>query len=69
MLNTLEAPLNFEEWKENLSQVSGKCGKDLFHPIRVILTGLNNGPELAKIVHLIGYDRIKSRIENNLKAK
>ncbi|MDR0968819.1 MAG: glutamate--tRNA ligase, partial [Holosporaceae bacterium] len=69
MLETLKNPVDFDLWISDLKQISGKKGRDLFHPIRVALTGLENGPELAKIVGLMGYDRIKSRVENNLKAK
>jgi glutamyl-tRNA synthetase len=68
MLAALKKPLDFHQWIKDLGSVSGKKGKDLFHPIRIVLTGLDNGPELIKIARLLGYDRIRSRIENNLKA-
>ncbi|MFN8007046.1 MAG: glutamate--tRNA ligase [Terriglobia bacterium] len=45
-----------ETWKEVVSKVkskSGKKGKQLFHPIRVALTGSESGPELDKLVPLI----------------
>ncbi|MDR2645707.1 MAG: glutamate--tRNA ligase [Holosporaceae bacterium] len=69
MLKTLEEPVNFERWMKNLSQVSKRKGKELFHPVRVVLTGLSSGPALAEMVNLLGYERIKSRIESNLKTK
>jgi glutamyl-tRNA synthetase len=68
MLKTLQNPMDFEQWIKDLSQISGRRGKNLFHPIRIVLTGLNNGPELIKVVGLLGYDGVKLRIENNLKA-
>jgi glutamyl-tRNA synthetase len=69
MLKTLVNPVNFDEWINDLKQKSGKKGRDLFHPIRIVLTGIENGPELKKIVGLLGYDNIKLRIENNLGLK
>jgi glutamyl-tRNA synthetase len=69
MLETLPNPIDFDKWISDLKQISGKKGKELFHPMRAVLTGLENGPELAKISGLLGYDRIKSRIEDNLRAK
>jgi len=45
-----------EEWKEIVTAVkskSGKKGKQLFHPIRVALTGSDSGPELDKLIPLI----------------
>jgi len=68
MLETLKNPPDFDQWIKDLKQISGRKGKDLFHPIRVVLTGLDNGPELKKIVHLLKYDLLKSRLENNLRA-
>jgi glutamyl-tRNA synthetase len=69
MLETLEEPIDFERWMRNLSQVSKRKGKELFHPVRLVLTGLSSGPALAEIARLLGYERIKSRIESNLEAK
>jgi glutamyl-tRNA synthetase len=68
MLQTLNSEFDFAQWIAELKNVSGRKGKDLFHPIRVVLTGVDKGPELAKIADLIGYERLKSRIEANLKA-
>ncbi|MDR1560970.1 MAG: glutamate--tRNA ligase [Holosporaceae bacterium] len=68
MLKTLPNPVDFDGWISDLKKVSGKKGRDLFHPIRTVLTGLEYGPELKKIIGFLGYNSIKSRIENNLKA-
>ena len=38
-------------------------GKKLFEPIRVCLTMSENGPELVKIVKLMGLERVKQRFE------
>ncbi|MDR0580555.1 MAG: glutamate--tRNA ligase [Holosporaceae bacterium] len=69
MLETLEEPIDFERWMKNLGRISKRKGRELFHPVRLVLTGLSSGPALAGIARLLGYKRIKSRIEGNLKAK
>jgi glutamyl-tRNA synthetase len=69
MLETLKDPLDFDQWIRDLKKISGRKGRELFHPIRIVLTGTNDGPELPKIAHLMGYDRIKSRIIDNLNCK
>lgn len=66
MLSVLKSPFDYDEWISELKKISGKKGRDLFHPIRIALTGLDSGPELKKIAHLIGYDEIKNRIEKSL---
>ncbi|MDR1333796.1 MAG: glutamate--tRNA ligase [Holosporaceae bacterium] len=68
MLQTLADPLNFDEWIQNLQRVSGRKGRNLFHPLRIVLTGVEDGPELRKIVELLGHDGVKLRLESNLKA-
>jgi glutamyl-tRNA synthetase/nondiscriminating glutamyl-tRNA synthetase len=49
----MESPLSYERFREAAKSVqkeTGKKGKDLFHPIRVALTGMASGPELEKLV-------------------
>ena len=46
-------PLTYEKFREITKAVqkeTGKKGKDLFHPIRVALTGAVSGPELEKLI-------------------
>lgn len=48
-----EGPLTYERFREITKAVqkeTGKKGKDLFHPIRVALTGAVSGPELEKLI-------------------
>ncbi|MDR3156169.1 MAG: glutamate--tRNA ligase [Holosporaceae bacterium] len=70
LLETLEQEnidgLDFDQWICDIKQVSGRKGRNLLHPIRMILTGQEKGPELRSIVHLMGYERIKNRIRNNI---
>ncbi len=48
-----EAALTYERFREiakTVQKETGKKGKDLFHPIRVAVTGAVSGPELEKLV-------------------
>jgi glutamyl-tRNA synthetase/nondiscriminating glutamyl-tRNA synthetase len=40
----------FRELAKNVQKETGKKGRDLFHPIRVGLTGAVSGPELEKLI-------------------
>ena len=40
----------------------GRKGKALFMPLRLALTGLDHGPELAALLPLIGPERAKARL-------
>jgi glutamyl-tRNA synthetase/nondiscriminating glutamyl-tRNA synthetase len=45
--------INYEKFREIAKQVQseiGKKGKELFHPLRVALTGAVSGPELEKLI-------------------
>ena len=69
MADTLKEPFDFENWISDLKKLSGRKGKELYHPIRIVLTGIDNGPELKKITEFLGYSKIKERIANNLNCK
>ncbi len=48
-----EASLTYERFREiakDVQKLTGKKGKDLFHPIRVAVTGAVSGPELEKLI-------------------
>lgn len=45
----------------------GVSGKKLFMPLRIALTGKNNGPELAQIVALLGVEKLKHRFSSAFK--
>ena len=48
-----EQELTYPRFREILKEVqkeTGKKGKELFHPVRVALTGADSGPELEKLV-------------------
>jgi len=53
-------------WKaltDQLKQSTGKKGRELFHPLRLALTGRDSGPEMAPLVELIGKGRTIRRLE------
>ena len=60
--------MNEESIKSDLiSTVKDKTehkGKKLFHPIRAVITGTLSGPDLDLAIPIIGFDKIKKRIEN-----
>ncbi len=49
-------------WTAALAAASGRKGKALFHPLRLALTGRENGPELKTLLPLIGKDRAAARL-------
>ncbi len=52
----LPAPVTAEAFKAAMTEVktaSGAKGKDLFHPVRIALTGAHSGPEFDKVIPLI----------------
>jgi glutamyl-tRNA synthetase len=49
-------------WTEAVKSATGRKGKPLFMPLRLALTGLDHGPELAQLLPLIGRDRVLERL-------
>jgi len=55
-----------EPWKgltEAVKEATGKRGRELFHPLRLALTGRESGPEMAGLVARMGKDRAVNRLE------
>jgi glutamyl-tRNA synthetase len=55
-----------EPWRtltQQLKDATGKKGRELFHPLRLALTGLDSGPEMAPLVAAMGKDRVVQRLE------
>ena len=52
-------------WINKLRGITGRKGKDLFMPLRLALTGEETGPELAKLLPLIGREMVVSRFTFN----
>ncbi|MGK2740124.1 glutamate--tRNA ligase [Tepidicaulis sp. LMO-SS28] len=52
----------WKSWTDTLKSSTGRKGKGLFMPLRLALTGLRHGPELANLLPLIGPERAKARL-------
>jgi len=46
-----------------LKESTGKNGRDLFHPLRLAITGRDSGPEMAGLVERIGKERVIQRLQ------
>jgi len=57
---------DFKAVSSMVKQDTGRSGKALFQPLRAALTGELDGPEMAKLLPLIGVDRAHRRIEKAL---
>lgn len=49
-------------WTDAVKAATGRKGKELFMPLRLALTGLDHGPELAQLLPLIGRDKALERL-------
>lgn len=45
-------PEQFKAWMNEVKAETGAKGKDLFHPVRIALTGSHSGPEFDKLIPL-----------------
>jgi glutamyl/glutaminyl-tRNA synthetase len=62
---------DFKCWLNEIKDASGVKGKELFHPVRIALTGVSSGPEFDKVIPLIeggavlglGIPSVRERIE------
>jgi glutamyl-tRNA synthetase len=53
-------------WTKAVAAETGAKGRALFHPLRLALTGLEHGPELKKLLPLIGRDKTVARLEGQI---
>jgi glutamyl-tRNA synthetase len=54
---------DFKAVSESLKKSSGRSGKALFQPLRAALTGELDGPEMVRILPLLGVERARQRLE------
>ncbi|TAN44179.1 MAG: glutamate--tRNA ligase, partial [Rhodospirillales bacterium] len=60
-----------EPWDENtwpvftdkVKEATGRSGKALFHPLRLALTGREQGPEMKSLLPMIGRERASARLK------
>ena len=55
-------PESWPEWIAPVKAMTGAKGKALFHPLRLALTGRGDGPELKKLLPLIGRAKAEARL-------
>jgi glutamyl-tRNA synthetase len=53
----------WKTWTDAVKAAADRKGKALFMPLRMALTGLDHGPELAALLPLIGRQRVLDRME------
>jgi glutamyl-tRNA synthetase len=49
-------------WTKAIADTTGAKGRALFHPLRLALTGCEHGPELKKLLPLIGRAKARARL-------
>lgn len=55
--------LTWTQWTRAISGATGAKGRALFHPLRMALTGREQGPELKALLPMIGRVRALARLE------
>jgi glutamyl-tRNA synthetase len=53
---------DFKALTGTLKTATGKSGKALFQPLRAVLTGELDGPEMVKLLPLMGIERARARL-------
>jgi len=53
----------WKSWTQAVQAASQRKGRELFHPLRLAITGRGDGPELKTLLPLIGRDRVLARLE------
>lgn len=53
---------SYHKWIEEIKKFTDKSGKVLFAPIRLAITGLQDGPELRYIIPMLGFKRAYARL-------
>ncbi|WP_455475532.1 glutamate--tRNA ligase [Bartonella sp. B17] len=67
-----EGALNDESWKvwtTALKENTGRKGKALFMPLRQALTGMSHGPEMGKLLQLLGREKTIERLTSQEKQE
>jgi len=54
------------EWTSALKDATDRKGKTLFLPLRMALSGRRRGPEMDKLLPLLGVDRAKARLRGEV---
>lgn len=54
---------NFKPLLNEISRETGIKGKALFHPVRLLLTGEEQGPDLNSVAYVLGKEEVISRLQ------
>ncbi len=57
---------SWSQWTAKVKEETGRKGKALFHPLRLALTGQDQGPELAMLLPLIGKIKASARLHGRV---
>ncbi len=52
----------WKPWVAEIAAASGAKGRALYHPLRLALTGEEQGPEMAVLLPLLGHNRVAERL-------
>lgn len=58
----------WKSWTGVVSEKTGRKGKTLFMPIRLALTGMEHGPEMSRILPLLGREKVLARLKGKVSA-
>lgn len=53
-------------WTHEIKERTGRKGKELFMPLRQVLTGMEHGPEMRLILPLLGHDLCAQRLKQGV---
>ncbi|PIT70457.1 glutamate--tRNA ligase [Bartonella tribocorum] len=53
---------SWQVWTTALKEKTGRKGKALFMPLRQALTGMDHGPEMGKLLQLLGREKVIERL-------
>ncbi|MFO1068284.1 MAG: glutamate--tRNA ligase [Geminicoccaceae bacterium] len=62
----LPDPVDFDTWVVALKRATGRKGRELFHPLRLALTGRERGPELKVLLAVLPRDRALGRLRGQI---
>lgn len=57
----------WKAWTGAVKEATGRRGRDLFHPLRLALTGVDHGPEMKALLPIIGRERASARLAGTVK--
>ncbi|WP_273789693.1 glutamate--tRNA ligase [Bartonella sp. ML70XJBT] len=53
---------SWQVWTKALKEQTGRKGKSLFMPLRQALTGMDHGPEMGKLLQLLGREKVIEKL-------